>query len=313
MSDTAWYALVALVVLGGAFALFRPDLLFSRKSPSPAPPEQPPAPVVAPEPEHQVAIGNVEIIPAEWKAAPDTSDLFAFAERPAPVTRFEDLNRRLWAYTSKTSNLLKGWAPPRDFNDFVGLIGTTPGKLERIIEQQFRPGYGVIIDHAGYFLSASAKLEINPSFRDVLVDSYLQIPESKRPLVISFREPEKDTRFTIIRYGFKPFVLRLDQLSPYPDDSIKYILDRFIGDRNEWCWFSIARLRHDVAALNKPREDARKAQVAAQAAAEQKIREMLDPRNRFSQLWQQRHDRKPDNDDKTAAPVIEGGSGGAGA
>lgn len=314
MSSTAWFALIALVVLGGAFALFRPDLLLARKSPPPLPPEEPKAPVIAAEPEHQVAIGNVEVIPAEWKAAPPTGDLFAFSDRPAPVTRFEDLNRRLWAYTSESNHLLKGLAAPRDLNDFVGLIGSTPRKLDEILERQFRPGYGVIVDHGGYFLNASAALEVNPSYRNILIDTYLSIPETRRPIVISFREPEKgEVRFTFLRYAFKPFVLKLSQLSPYPEDSTRYILDRFVGDRNEWCWFSIARLRHDVAALNKPREDARKAHDAAKAAAEQKIRDMLDPRNRFSQLWQQRHDRKPDNGEKSAVPAAQDSSEGAGA
>lgn len=224
--------------------------------PVPIEPTLQPAPPLPPPPEPE--IGNVRPNKAEWGQLSDLTQAYSFPSRPPPVTRYEDLNRRLFVFTEAAKPLPNAKLPLRAIDDHATAITCSAGGLAKAVQVELRCAYPVIIDRAGWFASASRTLEHNPNAANALVDIYLRIPEERRPVIVSFAVGDKSQNaFTLCRHQFEDLRFETRFLTPYLEQSFSYLLEQFLQERTTWLWFSAARLRAHVANLNKAPEEAR--------------------------------------------------------
>lgn len=250
--------------------------------------------------------GNVKPVPAEAGVEPDKDLAYAFPSklRP-PVTRFEDLNRRLIVFGPSAATLEKGKLPKRAPDDFPLRVTCSTGELADAIAKELRPYYRVIIDRHGQFAEASRILELNPTYQSTLISQYLKIPENDRPVVVSQVKADSTAGvpgFVFQRYGYESLFVAASALNFYYEDSLSYLFDAFLSEDSDniWQWFSVARLRAHTFEKNKPLEEA-KAEIAKQLY-----------RNRFATLWNMRFDpeeAKPSDVNADKAP--DGASGDA--
>lgn len=253
----------------------------SAPEPLPAPPPPPPPSSPPPEPEPEPEIGNVRPDKSEWDKPPELANAYLFPQRMPPVTRYEDLNRRLFVFTPGTNELKGGKLPVRSIDDHPIAISCTSPSLMRAVKSQLRCAYPVIIDPLGWFAKASRTLERNPYGTSPLIEAYLAIPESARPVVISNAQAAESAKSLVFsRYQFKDLHLNVEFLEPYAEQSVAYVFQQFLKERDEWLWFSPARLRHHVTELNRPMEEAKA-----------RLQEVLSTNN-FALLWKLRLDQQ---------------------
>ncbi|KAA0069970.1 hypothetical protein [Tardiphaga sp. P9-11] len=246
-----------------------------------SPPIPPAAAPTEPIPELDILQGNVRPVLDEWDndelKKPDLEHAFIFPNKRAePVTRFEDLNRRLIVFTPGSKPLRNEKLPPRNIDDYPMKVACTPQSMQEIIAAQLRCAYPVIIDRSGHFAEASRTLEHNPAHVTPLLKHYLRISEDQRPVIISYAKTDNNNAsagLTLIRYGFEPLYVPFTSLNLYVDDNLTFLLEAFLGEPDPWMWFSIARMRANSYDKNKPLEEA-KAELAT-----------FLHRNRFVRLW----------------------------
>ncbi|WP_018391349.1 hypothetical protein [Ancylobacter sp. FA202] len=243
--------------------------------------------------------GNIE--PVDGEIAPDLRGADEFPPANPAYTRFEDMNWRLILF-DPSPGADEPW-PIRLFNDFPLRYRGSSTKLLEQVHARLRPRYPIILDWDGHWASASAQLERNPSLRSPLIDAYLGLDPEQRPIVIS-RPPRPDIKqtgvFRCMRYGFKDFDFPLDVLQPYPADALGYLFAALTGPPQDWLWFSVARLRHDVLAANQAQEALRtklEDEITQQAA--------IAHENRFAVLWGLREAPREDAVSETAAGTPE--------
>lgn len=250
--------------------------------------------------------GNIPMVSEERGKAPDPASRYAFPTGLEPTTRYEDLNRRL--FVAADADLPGDVAPARGFRDYPAKLAKD-ADLDKIA-MTFRDWYPVISDPAGNFARFSAILEYDPHYDHPLLAAYLALAPQARPVVLSGKAAEKlpdAYALKLYRWQFETFIFNSRFAIAYPRDSFDYLFKCLTGEPKEWFWFSPARLRKHVTDLNRPREEhARAEQQAAQEAAE-RLRHMLDPKNRFEALWAQRSDRAltdaPESQDKADRPA----------
>lgn len=223
--------------------------------------------------------GNVLEVPSEstdLDEFPDTVHIFP--DRITPITRFEELNWRL--FVASFADTREVW-PETSTNDFpTRLTFKTSGELATSIAIRLRPKYPVIVDRRGWWAASSSRLEMSPDDPDLIADLYLSMPAERRPVVVSYSVSEPNMAISFYRYGFQPFHLFESQIQPYPVDALRYIFDAFTGDRNGWKWFSIARMRQHVLRTNRRVEE--QVKIAQEKDAEKK---RVAHANRFAALW----------------------------
>jgi len=230
-----------------------------------------PEPVIPEEIEEKPDYGNITPVLKE-PTDPDTFGPaiheFPGEDMKAPVTRFEDFNRRLFilrmapakkppkrTYDEELDDdAIDGEAGddgddlwPRTLtNDFATrLEGFDEATLLEQVRKRLRPRYNVIIDHYGYWARASAELEQTPDYTDPFVATYLAIPESERPVVLSVATFNDNGYFRFIRYGFEDFLIRTFPLRFFVPECLTLIMAS-MRSRTDWLWFSVARMRKTV-------------------------------------------------------------------
>ena len=266
-------------------------------------------------PDEEPEIGNVKPRAREWDQPIQPTDGYEFPDRPTPVTRYEDFNRRLIVYAGEMVELPGGRLPLRAFNDHPCEISCSATSAMAAAEKELRPSFPVIHDCMGLFSSISLRLERDPYYRDAITDSYLAIPEASRPVVISAQKPDDKLKvLTFLRYGFEDFSLPSSFLNPYPEQSLSYIYSQFIGDRELWLWFSPARLRKHVTDEVAHAEFIRQQSLRNQSTqtVRSRLMEVLLT-NDYSSLWNLRDTRlsvatSADNDkpdEKATAPQAD--------
>lgn len=248
---------------------------------TPPPPPEPPKPP----PDY----GNIRPVNGE-EEDPDVLDpdihLFP-AHQKIPDTRFEEFN---WRYFATREHTLGSW-PKTTLDDFPTRISSPgPLALEQQVRRRLRPAYPVILDGYGWWQGASQQLELDDTYTDVIVRSYLALPEEQRPVVIT--DTRRGQNLTFLRYGFEPFTISRNAMDPHLGASMEYLLAAFTGPRIGWLWFSVARMRKAVMAAE------REARAAAEALAAQKMAELAEitaqerekaevrKANRFTALWE---------------------------
>lgn len=271
------FGAVLIVLLAAAVWWAGARRLRLQREAEPPPPAPPPPP--EPLPVLQPLFGNIE--PVDGETDPDLRQADEFPPANPPYTRFEDLNWRLIIF-DPAQGANASW-PIRTFNDFpLRFCGSATSLLEHT-RARLRPRYPVILDWDGHWFNASAQLERNPNQRSPLIDAYLGLAAGQRPVVIS-RRPQADAKPTgmlrCMRYGFKDYDFPLDVLQPYPADALAYLFAALTGPPQDWLWFSVARLRHDVLTANHREEELRtrlEEEITRQAAVAHE--------NRFAVLW----------------------------
>lgn len=240
-------------------------------APPPPPPPPPPLP--------PIGEGNVREVPEEMDVTPpETDDLHVFPDRLPPKTRFEEFNWRLFTYQLAESG---GKWPDTLTDDFATQIRVkSEQELILHIRKRLRPRYPVILDRRGWWTNASRNLEMDPDYEDQFTAVYFALPPEQRPVVVSASQLSDTGALTLFRYGFEPFHLFESHLKPFTRDALSFVLASFVGERPEWKWFSIARMRHKVVKSNRT------------AALMNRVMERLDAEkkriaheNRFTALW----------------------------
>lgn len=279
--------------------------------PEPEPePEQPAAEsVIAPPPPDY---GNIRPVVGE-ETDPEVlgPDIHDFPDMPPPATRYEDFNRRLFIVSPQVPESTP-W-PKTTADDFpTKLPKTAIPELLYSIRRRLRPQYPVIYDGYGYWAQASYQLEQNPFYTDDFVEAYLAIPEGQRPVVVSVATYDRNGHFRFMRYGFVDYVLTTDRLRLYVQDCLRLIMAAMIGPREDWLWFSVARMRQTVIRAAEE-SAARKRESEAAAYMDEQIvmgRKKAEQANRFLALWKSRLPAKPD-DAALAVPAPQSEEGAA--
>lgn len=264
---------------------------------------RPPPPPVAPTPppaqprDLAPLFGNIPLVAAETE--PDLTEADEFPALVSVVTRFEELNWRLIIF-DETVGSNADW-PIRTFNDFPLTFRGSADQLQRHARKRLRPRYPVIIDWDGYWHGASVQLERNPNLQLPLLEAYLGLEPELRPVIISrIRKPNVPLEGVLqcLRYGFTDYRFPLDATSPYARDALTYLLDRLAGPHEEWLWFSVARLRASVIAVNEADETLR---AHLQEEAEQNA--AIQYENRFAALWKLRDAPRAEHDQPPPEPA----------
>lgn len=264
-------------------------------------PPPPPAPepeillVPEPEPEPEPVIevpppdfGNIRPIVGEERDPEEFGpEIHEFPEIREAATRFEDFNRRLFIVTIAPRDTQPEWTKTTTDDFATVLKGYSLARLDHEIRTRLRPRYPVILDTYGYWASASRALEMNPDYEDEIVQAYLAIKEEERPVVVSLSSINKEGAFTLIRYGFEDFSIRVTTMQPYVNTALTFVLDTLRGPRTDWLWFSVARLRQNVVRIAQADEEKRLAlqTVAYLANQAEKARSEAAHDNRFVQLF----------------------------
>lgn len=236
--------------------------------------------------------GNIRPVPGEETDLQEFGpEIHEFPDMPTPETRFEDLNRRLFV---KDSGPASDHWPSTTVDDFPTRlhVGSETVALD-LVRKHLRPRYPVIVDFYGHWSRASRLLEQDPDYTDDFVEPWLAIPETLRPVVVSVQlASEAKRRLVLMRYGFEDFNLTLTDMRFHVGACLALTLDTFTGPREDWMWYSVARMRQTVIRTHQEREREREltnlatflTEQVAQAEAE------IKHRNRFLELWKNRAD-----------------------
>ncbi|KQZ99804.1 hypothetical protein ASD74_23875 [Rhizobium sp. Root564] len=210
-----------------------------------------------------------------------------FPEIRDPATRFEDFNRRLFLVSTEKQ---QSWSNTTEDDFATKVSGFTIVELLKEIRIRLRPRYPVIVDTYGYWGNASRNLEHNPDYTDDIVETYLAIPEDVRPVVVSFPLGSKDSYFMFIRYGFADFYLRLSTMQPHQKSCLELVLAKIREPREEWLWFSVARMRQAVVrAFQEDEKKRRELEAAAYLSQKtQQAKRDAEHQNRFVALFRNR-------------------------
>lgn len=269
---------------------------------------RPPPPPVAPAPpppqprDLAPLFGNIPLVASETE--PDLTEADEFPALVSVVTRFEELNWRLIIFDETVGSNAE-W-PIRTFNDFPLTFRGSADQLQRHARKRLRPRYPVIIDWDGYWHGASVQLERNPNLRLPLLEAYLGLEPELRPVIISrIRRPNMPLEGVLqcLRYGFTDYRFPLDATSPYTSDALIYLLDSLTGPADLWLWFSVARMRATVIAVNQETEALR---TRLQEEAEQNA--AIQHENRFAALWKLRDAPRVENSGQPPEPADSGGA-----
>lgn len=275
----------------------------NQEDPSPPAPEPEilpePGPESEPEPEPEPLVelpppdyGNIrpvlgeEIDPEEFGP-----EIHEFPEVREAATRFEDFNRRLFIASVVFKDVEAEWTKTTTDDFATVLKGFSLTRLTEEIRTRLRPRYPVILDTYGYWAAASRNLEMDPDYRDEIVDAYLAIPEEERPVVVSVSATNRDGTLIFMRYGFENFTLRFVTLHPHIRTGLAHALDTLRGPRENWLWFSVARLRQYAVRADAEKRLELEAAAYLESQTEQARRESED-RNRFVKLFKHRIDQQ---------------------
>lgn len=266
-----WLLIVTALIGGIAYVSRRAglipkdwlDLLPRRLSRGILPAEGPPLPAIVldgeieepePEPAPEPDIGNIRPVESERSdLALFEPDVHEFPEHKPPTTRYEDFNRRLFIHfvNDKGRNMALPATADDDFP--TALRETSDHNIDGIIRRFLRPRYHVIHDEYGWWAAASRLLENDPDYTDAVVETYLAIPEATRPVVISRYPGNPKGALAMYRYGFATYRLHIAVYTGIKE-CLAYLLDKFMAPRNDWQWFSIARMRQVVVRAERERQ-----------------------------------------------------------
>ncbi|WP_132665631.1 hypothetical protein [Rhizobium sp. PP-CC-3G-465] len=261
---------------------------------------EPPAPVIQPPQKAEQAEPAIELAPPDygnirpvWGEETDptefSSEVHEFPEYRPPVTRFEDFNRRLFILHPGT-NAKEAW-PNTTTDDYPTKIhNVSSSAVVAQIRLRLRPRYTVLFDAYGHWAYASRQLEQNPDYTDEYVETYLAMPEAERPVVVSVHTADKDGRFIFMRYGFENFPITHYGLRFHLKACLIALFKALTGPREQWLWFSVARMRQTVIWTFQLDEAQRLANEANSYLEQQAIQAKKDneEKNRFLALWQHR-------------------------
>ena len=270
------------------------------------PPPAPPPPVVV-LPDLSPNYGNVRPVGSEWNATPPdpeiSTDAHVFPERKAAITPYEEFNWKLFLVTGETA-LLHVW-PETLVQDFAPIIRVPAKTAFAEARKRLRPHYPVIFDWTGNWAVAAARLERDPAYTDPVISAYMSIPQERRPVVVSVISPEKENAnvLTCMRYGFADYTFDTGFLQPYTHDGLVYLMSALSGSKEQWLWFSRARLRKAVLEDNRKQESVRNF-LEAEVAEQKKI----EHTNRFNALWDLRGTNKREVAVTGATPKASAGS-----
>lgn len=255
------------------------------EAPPPPAPSRPPA-----------RYGNILPIEAENDPS-DSPDVFDFPETYEASLPYEDFNRRLIILDLGLGNSSPFPLYPTRISDEPIRISGSQEYLRRLIKEQFRPAYAVLLDTTGLFAATSARLEWDPLFVSPITQVFLAIPEANRPVVISVTNAAQQNlkqQLTFIRYGFEDYQFDTKFLSDrgrLNTMSLAILFDRFLGPPDKWMWFSRARLQYEIvsrdresaALAQKLKEDAEREHREAQRLNDK--REQDDSYETFAELF----------------------------
>lgn len=246
----------------------------------------------APEPEPEILppeFGNIRLVQEETTDLAQTGpDKHEFPERVPAVTRFEDFNRRLFVLhaTSKRDHV---W-PDTLEDDFATRLYGPEAETMAEIRKRLRPYYPVIIDTYGIWAASSAQLEMNPDFTSDIIDVYLAIPETQRPVVVSTAKENGAGNLTFLRRGFHDYTLTFAHMRLHLRACLALTLATLIGPAEKWLWYSVARMRLTVIRDFQKTEAQRLENEAANYLEDEarKAKREQEEKNRYVALWKSR-------------------------
>ncbi len=256
-----------------------------------APPNSPPSVIEPPLVIEPPNYGNIRLMLGEDADLTEYGpDVHEFPETKQPTTRFEDFNRRLFILSPAAQDR-RVWPDTTD-DDFPTRINgmTTEGALAQI-RLRLRPRYPVIYDTYGHWAAASQLLEQDPDYNDIIVSTYLALPEEKRPVVVSLASGlSEGAAYTFMRYGFQDFRVTQYAMRFHQEACLALVMSLMVAPRKDWLWLSVARMRQTVIRAFQANEAKRRESQATDYMEQQTqaAKKAVAHQNRFLALWQNR-------------------------